>query len=77
MLRGQQAETKQLDVLDKQSNVFKNLKETVELNSARTSSMGFGAKGSFVGTINKNMVEISRRSNTSFFQNTLMQGEHI
>ena len=64
-------------MLDKQSNVFKNLKETVELNSARTSNLGFGAKGSLVGVTNRNVVEISRQSNTSFFNNTLMYGEQI
>ena len=73
---------KQHDVLDKQSNVFKQLKETDELvsdrHSMRGTVMGFGiGKNSNAG---RNFDQYTRRSNTSLFTNTLQPGqenEHI
>ena len=68
-LKGHNEKYKQEDVLDKQSNVFKQLREADEMTSQRDSMLGtqmnFGAKGNAIDT---------RRSNNSFFTNTLQPG---
>ena len=72
-MQGQTTKTKQEDVLDKQSNVFRQLKDQDELMSNRGSmlgtQMGFGAvKGSIQGPM-----DMARRSNASFFKNDVLQ----
>ena len=71
-MKGENVKAKQQEMLEKQSNMFRQLRENDELasdrNSVRGTAMQFAAKSRFGAAV-------SRQSNTSLFMHTIQAGQ--
>ena len=71
-LRGMQAQSKQLDVLESQSNVFRNFREKEEMQSERNASM----LGGFVQD-RRNNPRLKNIRNSTVLGNTIQGDDGI